>query len=273
MTEQNSFTIDLVSNGSFDVYPDNTISKFVNRIDPPLELNGDWEAALTELYFPLRFAEPKLSIKYRLRVRTGVLIINQEFPFIVRKVWEDVPFLSESEIEINKSQSLHTIIQDLNDSMKKDSEICQKEFGPDSGEHPYFGQDKSGKVFFHHGWFSNRHKSKVYYEEVASNDASPGLELYDKYIKSRVENMVLSNQSTEVLIKKTEGEEVTQRRGYFLVPEFENEEILKYFGFDMSAKEFVDSFIPHVRETFAPNPWKRIDDHEFSSFTFTPIYS
>ena len=44
MTEQNSFTIDLVSNGSFDVYPDNTISKFVNRIDPPLELNADWES-------------------------------------------------------------------------------------------------------------------------------------------------------------------------------------------------------------------------------------
>ena len=51
MDYQKSFTIDLVSNGSMHVYPDNTLSKFQNRIDPPLELDGDWEVALNEIYF------------------------------------------------------------------------------------------------------------------------------------------------------------------------------------------------------------------------------
>lgn len=63
MATTDNFTIDLVSNGSMDVFPKNALSKFENQIDPALELDGDWEVALTEIYFPLQFAGNTMDVK------------------------------------------------------------------------------------------------------------------------------------------------------------------------------------------------------------------
>ena len=49
--EMNSFTVELVSNASFDCYPDNTLSSFTNFLPEQINL-GEWEVAITELSYP-----------------------------------------------------------------------------------------------------------------------------------------------------------------------------------------------------------------------------
>ena len=48
----NSFTVELVSNVSFDCYPNNTLSSFINFLPEHFNLEGEWEVALTELSYP-----------------------------------------------------------------------------------------------------------------------------------------------------------------------------------------------------------------------------
>jgi len=35
-------------------YPNNTVAQFVTKLPQAIELNGDWEVALTEISFPIR---------------------------------------------------------------------------------------------------------------------------------------------------------------------------------------------------------------------------
>ena len=48
----NSFTVELVSNASFDCYPNNTLSSFTNFLSEQINLEGEWEVAITELSYP-----------------------------------------------------------------------------------------------------------------------------------------------------------------------------------------------------------------------------
>lgn len=50
-----SFIIDLVSNGSMDIYKDNTIAAFTNLLPEHIELDGKWEVALLEVSYPSLF--------------------------------------------------------------------------------------------------------------------------------------------------------------------------------------------------------------------------
>ena len=47
-----SFTIELVSNGSAQLFPDNTLSSFTNFIPKQLNLDGQWEVAISEKSYP-----------------------------------------------------------------------------------------------------------------------------------------------------------------------------------------------------------------------------
>lgn len=47
-----SFTIELVSNASFDCYPNNTLSSFTNFLPERIDLKGEWEVAITEISYP-----------------------------------------------------------------------------------------------------------------------------------------------------------------------------------------------------------------------------
>ena len=47
-----SFTVELVSNASFDCYPNNTLSSFTNFLPEQINLVGEWEVAITELSYP-----------------------------------------------------------------------------------------------------------------------------------------------------------------------------------------------------------------------------
>ena len=47
-----SFTIELVSNASFELFPDNTLSSFTNFLPDQVNLEGQWEVAISEIPYP-----------------------------------------------------------------------------------------------------------------------------------------------------------------------------------------------------------------------------
>ena len=44
-----SFTIELVSNGSGELFPDNTLTSFTNFLPEQLNLEGQWKVAISEI--------------------------------------------------------------------------------------------------------------------------------------------------------------------------------------------------------------------------------
>ena len=52
MSQQQSFTINLVSNASMSTFPDNTLAKITTLLPQSLVLHGTWEVALLELSRP-----------------------------------------------------------------------------------------------------------------------------------------------------------------------------------------------------------------------------
>ena len=67
----NSFSIELVSNASGELFPDNTLSSFTNFSPEQLNLEGQWEVAISEISYPsmyqnitegkVKFFDEKLS--------------------------------------------------------------------------------------------------------------------------------------------------------------------------------------------------------------------
>ena len=47
-----SFTIELVSNVSGELFPDNTLSSFTNFLPEQVNLEGQWEVAISEISYP-----------------------------------------------------------------------------------------------------------------------------------------------------------------------------------------------------------------------------
>ena len=47
-----SFTIELVSNASRELFPDNTLSSFTNFLPEKVNLEGQWEVAVSEISYP-----------------------------------------------------------------------------------------------------------------------------------------------------------------------------------------------------------------------------
>ena len=48
----NSFYLELVSNASSQVYPQNAMASFTNFLPDKIELDGSWEVALVEVSYP-----------------------------------------------------------------------------------------------------------------------------------------------------------------------------------------------------------------------------
>ena len=46
------FTIELVSNASFNCYPNNSLSSFTNFLQEQIHLKGEWEVAISEISSP-----------------------------------------------------------------------------------------------------------------------------------------------------------------------------------------------------------------------------
>ena len=59
-----SFNIELVSNASGELFPDNTLSTFTNFSPEQVNLEGQWEVAISEMSYPSMYqnvAEGKLK--------------------------------------------------------------------------------------------------------------------------------------------------------------------------------------------------------------------
>lgn len=56
-----SFYMTLPSNASLDLYPDNTLSSFTTKLDPPIDLQGSYEIGLSEIIYPRTW----LNVGYR----------------------------------------------------------------------------------------------------------------------------------------------------------------------------------------------------------------
>ena len=50
-----SFTIELVSNESAQLFPDDALSSFTNFLPEQLNLEGQWEVAISEKSYPSRY--------------------------------------------------------------------------------------------------------------------------------------------------------------------------------------------------------------------------
>ena len=48
-----SFTIELVSNPSAQLFPDNTLSSFTNFLPEQLNLDGQWEVAISQIFYKI----------------------------------------------------------------------------------------------------------------------------------------------------------------------------------------------------------------------------
>ena len=52
MSQQEQFSINLVSNASMSTFPDNTLANFTTLLPHPIQLMGDWEVAIVEMSWP-----------------------------------------------------------------------------------------------------------------------------------------------------------------------------------------------------------------------------
>ena len=89
-----SFTIELVSNASGELFPDNTLSSFTNFLPKQVNLEGHWEVAISEISYPSTYRN----------------ITEGYFMFFDEK-------LSKSESTYNLEPGLYTSITDIVQAM------------------------------------------------------------------------------------------------------------------------------------------------------------
>ena len=72
--------VELVSNASNDIYPDNTLAAFSNFLSESIELSGQWEVGLAEISYPALYNninDGKFTFVYK-RVVSGNKLWDHE---------------------------------------------------------------------------------------------------------------------------------------------------------------------------------------------------
>ena len=91
---KHSFTIEMVSNASEELFPDNTLSSFTNFLPELVNLEGQWEVAISEISYPSIYQN----------------ITERYFKFFDRK-------LSKSTSTYNLEPGLYSSITDIVETM------------------------------------------------------------------------------------------------------------------------------------------------------------
>ena len=91
-----SFTIELVSNASGELFPDNTLSSFTNFLPEQLNFEGQWEVAISEISYPSMYQN----------------ITEGKFKFFDKK-------LSKSTSTYNLEPGLYTSVTDIVKAMNR----------------------------------------------------------------------------------------------------------------------------------------------------------
>ncbi len=69
-----SMIIEVVSNASMDVYPQNSLSSFSNFLPEQINLEDNWEVALMEISYPAIFMNiTEGRFRYKERERDGAI--------------------------------------------------------------------------------------------------------------------------------------------------------------------------------------------------------
>ena len=85
MANRDEFSLPCESNSSMAIFPDNTVSHFKVNMREPLELNDQWEVALSELQYPcawdnVRKENNKFLIRFRIQGDAKPYIITTKVP-------------------------------------------------------------------------------------------------------------------------------------------------------------------------------------------------
>ncbi|XP_015792002.1 uncharacterized protein LOC107368650 [Tetranychus urticae] len=274
-----NFTIDLVSNGSTDIFPENTLSKFQNQIDPALELDGDWEVALTEIYFPIKFA---IDISEKMQVNFNILYTAFTFyPNIDLRViyppeqkWRKYDTLGgdyESSVDIFPDDSVNAIIDKLNTSMMANLKSIAPTLVFDS--YPKFVCE-NGKTIFYPGLLTTK-KDKATALNVRLN--GPVDEIKAKYKKDHdidleeigklpteaggvnkafkhYKNIFIDGMHTYSAADGEETEKYKEIASTVFVPQFSDGKLMEYLGFSPSADALIDNIDHFKQEVVVTTP-------------------
>ena len=60
--QPDEYFIEAVSNASMDIFPNNTLTKFSNKLASPIELHGEWVVGLQEIFYPMDISATSRTI-------------------------------------------------------------------------------------------------------------------------------------------------------------------------------------------------------------------
>ena len=99
-----SFTIELVSNASFNCYPNNSLSSFTNFLPEQIHLKGEWEVAISEISYP--------SLYQNVTEGKFIFVDGRESPEEKRKI-------QPMHVEPGLYPSIVDIVLAMNDKVRK----------------------------------------------------------------------------------------------------------------------------------------------------------
>ena len=167
-----NFIVELVSNASSSIYPDNTLASFTNFLPEQLYLDGDWEVALLEITYPALYNNiTEGKFWYVPQRSTSKKSNNEETREALNESYESVTILPAMYL------SLDEIFQSMNDALrlrnrqsvelkwKVDSitRHCEIELASDKSQLVFASQDLCSILGFSQSvWFSSKgpHRSE-----------------------------------------------------------------------------------------------------------------
>lgn len=191
MFSEDSFFIDLVSNASMNEYPENSLSKFTNKLICPISLRGEWEVAINEIFYPLEFIPNIHTVRFALVCATTKkkVFISKFHAFdyvegsdvheILKKINEKIIKVYEDEFKkmyFDSSPPLFTCSEDTNFKVDMKPGYVSKEIGTLSKKLVIFPEFISNDLFYVLGFDPVTYRSSLFklnpeYNEVirASN--------------------------------------------------------------------------------------------------------
>ena len=167
-----NFIVELVSNASSSIYPENTLASFTNFLPEQLYLDGDWEVALLEITYPALYNNiTEGKFWYVPQRSTSKKSNNEETREALNESYESVTILPGMYL------SLDEIFQSMNDALrlrnrqsvelkwKVDSitRHCEIELASDKSQLVFASQDLCSILGFSQSvWFSSKgpHRSE-----------------------------------------------------------------------------------------------------------------
>lgn len=127
MERENGFYVTLPCNSSVDVYTDNSISDFRVLLPKPLQLQGEWEVAVCEFFYPQtvdNLPEPENYIEIINHETTEKLefkwideVLSQAFDINPDKSIFKTPVYTKLEIESGHYPDIETLVKEINNKM------------------------------------------------------------------------------------------------------------------------------------------------------------